>query len=107
MTDRSKSVAHPKVTLSPRRPGNPDPSLRGVRGRVVEGNPAAYPRRILLAVTGLTPQIVTETLYALAVDGNQAWIPTEIRLVTTLRGAKEAERTPTGGRSRLGPPAVR
>ena len=42
-------------------------------------DPAAYPRRILLAVTGLSPQIVTETLYALAVKGNPAWVPTEIR----------------------------
>jgi hypothetical protein len=35
----------------------------------------AFPRRVLLAVTGLSPQIVTETLYALAVKGS--WIPTE------------------------------
>src|SRR5574337_1069108 len=28
--------------------------------------PHTYPRRVLLAVTGLSPQIVTETLYALA-----------------------------------------
>jgi hypothetical protein len=28
--------------------------------------PETYPRRILLAVTGLTPQVVTETLYYLA-----------------------------------------
>jgi hypothetical protein len=40
----------------------------------------APPRRILLAVTGLTPQIVTETLYALAAcrtfsqpSGRAAW----------------------------------
>ena len=29
--------------------------------------PPDYPTRILVAVTGLSPQIVTETLYALAV----------------------------------------
>ena len=28
-------------------------------------NPEHYPRRILLAVTGLSPQVLTETLYAL------------------------------------------
>ena len=28
-------------------------------------NPDRYPRRILLCVAGLSPQIVTETLYAL------------------------------------------
>jgi CRISPR-associated protein (TIGR02584 family) len=45
-------------------------------------------RRILLAVTGLSPQIVTETLYALAVQ--QRWVPTEVRIVTTQRGAAHA-----------------
>ncbi|MEI6303105.1 MAG: CRISPR-associated ring nuclease Csm6 [Betaproteobacteria bacterium] len=49
-----------------------------------------YPRRVLLAVTGLTPQIVTETLYALAVAQAEPWIPTEIRLVTTAEGAERA-----------------
>jgi CRISPR-associated protein (TIGR02584 family) len=53
-------------------------------------DPATYPRRVLLAVTGLTPQIVTETLYALAVTGSPAWVPTEIRLITTRRGAEKA-----------------
>ena len=52
--------------------------------------PQHYPRRILLAVTGLTPQIVTETLYVLAVKQEPAWIPTEIRLVTTREGAERA-----------------
>ncbi len=49
-----------------------------------------FPRRILLAVTGLSPQIVTETLYALAVASSPRWIPTEIRLITTTRGADNA-----------------
>ena len=49
-----------------------------------------FPRRILLAVTGLTPQIVTETLYALAVAQAEPWIPTEIRLITTAEGAERA-----------------
>ncbi len=52
------------------------------------GSPGSYPRRILLAVTGLSPQIVTETLYALAVDREPAWTPTEIHVVTTTRGAE-------------------
>jgi CRISPR-associated protein (TIGR02584 family) len=55
-------------------------------------DPAAYPRRILLAVTGLTPQIVTETLYALAAE-RRLWVPTEIRIITTRRGAEKAART--------------
>lgn len=53
-------------------------------------DPAAHPRRVLLAVTGLSPQIVTETLYALAVRAERPWIPTEIRLLTTARGADHA-----------------
>jgi CRISPR-associated protein (TIGR02584 family) len=46
-----------------------------------------YPRRVLLAATGLSPQIVTETIYALAVE--RGWIPTEVRVITTLQGAEE------------------
>jgi len=50
-------------------------------------------RRILLAVTGLSPQVVTETLYALAVPGkvdSESWVPTEVRLITTAEGAERA-----------------
>lgn len=53
-------------------------------------DPASYPRRILLAVTGLSPQIVTETLHALAVANEQPFIPTEIHLITTGEGAERA-----------------
>lgn len=52
--------------------------------------PTVFPRRIFLAVTGLTPQIMTETLYALAVAQPKPWIPTEIRLITTSEGAERA-----------------
>ncbi len=48
------------------------------------------PRRILLAVTGLTPQVVTETLYALACRAESPWIPHEIHLITTATGAENA-----------------
>ena len=48
------------------------------------------PRRILLAVTGLTPQIVTETLYALACRESDPWIPHEVHLITTATGAENA-----------------
>ena len=47
-------------------------------------------RRILLCVTGLSPQIVTETVFALGVSRATKWIPDEIRLITTLRGAENA-----------------
>ncbi|MBI3935952.1 MAG: TIGR02584 family CRISPR-associated protein [Betaproteobacteria bacterium] len=52
--------------------------------------PESYPRRILLAVTGLSPQIVTETLYALAIAHEPAWVPTEVQVLTTARGADNA-----------------
>ncbi len=53
--------------------------------------PEDYPRRILLAVTGMSPQIVTETLYALTVTAARPFIPTEIHLITTTPGAQRAE----------------
>jgi len=52
--------------------------------------PHDYPRRILLAVTGLSPQVVTETLYALT-QPPLPFIPTEIHLITTTEGARRAE----------------
>ncbi|MDP2823518.1 MAG: CRISPR-associated ring nuclease Csm6 [Sulfuritalea sp.] len=52
--------------------------------------PQDYSRRILLAVTGLTPQVVTETLYALAASPAPTFVPTEIHLITTTEGAERA-----------------
>lgn len=51
-----------------------------------------YPRRILLAVTGLTPQVVTETLYALRHRGDEV-LPTEIHLLSTAEGIERARLT--------------
>ncbi len=59
-----------------------------------------HPRRILLAVTGLSPQILTETLYALGMQSQPGFIPTEIHLLTTADGAKLARAAllhPDGG----------
>jgi len=53
--------------------------------------PATFPRRILLAVSGLSPQIVTETIYALAAQADAPFIPTEVHLITTREGANRAE----------------
>ena len=47
-------------------------------------------RRILLCATGTSPQIVTETLYALAVQPDEPWIPDEIHLISTSIGADKA-----------------
>ena len=46
-------------------------------------------RRILLCATGMTPQIVTETLYALALRSDP-WTPHEIHLISTRAGAEQA-----------------
>ena len=69
-----------------------------------------YPRRILLAVTGMSPQIVTETLYALGLPSEpgadhgapvpQPFLPTEVHLLTTETGAALARTAllhPDGG----------
>lgn len=45
-------------------------------------------RTLLLAVTGMSPQVITETLYALH-HGGHCW-PDGIRLLTTVQGAKRA-----------------
>jgi len=47
-----------------------------------------HPRRVLVAVTGLSPQVITETLYVLAVRRSPPWIPTEVQLITTSKGAE-------------------
>ncbi len=47
-------------------------------------------RRILLVVTGLTPQVVTETLYALAHRKPTPWLPDEVHLITTATGGENA-----------------
>ncbi|SHE19622.1 CRISPR-associated ring nuclease Csm6 [methanotrophic endosymbiont of Bathymodiolus puteoserpentis (Logatchev)] len=51
-------------------------------------HPYEYKKRILIAVSGLSPQILTETLYGLAIK--QKFIPTEIHLITTIEGAHRA-----------------
>jgi len=52
--------------------------------------PEEYSRRILVSVTGLSPQVITETLYALVVQKRTPFIPTEIHLLTTREGAERA-----------------
>lgn len=54
-------------------------------------HPETFPRRVLLAVTGLSPQVLTETLYALVRESKPAFVPTEIHIVTTAEGARQAE----------------
>lgn len=52
--------------------------------------PQTYPRRILLAVAAKSPQIITETIYALACQ-TTAWLPTELHIITTGRGARNIQ----------------
>lgn len=51
-----------------------------------------HERRILLCVTGLSPQVVTETFYVLATQANQ-FIPTEVHVITTTEGARRIRQT--------------
>ncbi|WP_333385798.1 CRISPR-associated ring nuclease Csm6 [Psychromonas arctica] len=44
-------------------------------------------KRILLAVTGMSPQVVTETIYALHQEGNQI---DEVEIITTKKGKEQA-----------------
>ncbi len=53
-------------------------------------NTSSNHRRILLAVTGLSPQIVTETLHALATREPNPWVPDEVHLISTTKGAENA-----------------
>lgn len=55
--------------------------------------PNEFDRRILLAVSGMSPQILTETLYAIAVNNDERgrFIPTEIHLITTATGKRQAD----------------
>ena len=58
-----------------------------------QAQPHRYPKKILLAVTGLSPQILTETVYALAVQSTPPFIPDEVHLITTGDGANYARHT--------------
>jgi CRISPR-associated protein (TIGR02584 family) len=64
--------------------------------------PPDAPIRTLVISLGLSPQVVTETLWALVVDAEPAWAPDEIVLVTTSQGARSAEATLLdGGEGRI------
>ena len=51
--------------------------------------PEQYTHRILLMVTGRTPQVVTESIYALTQRPNP-FVPTQVHLITTAEGAQDA-----------------
>jgi CRISPR-associated protein (TIGR02584 family) len=66
------------------------PIIKWANMQEIIKQPHHYPHRILLLVMGMTPQIVTETLYTLAVATAEPYIPTEIHLITPADGAKSA-----------------
>jgi CRISPR-associated protein (TIGR02584 family) len=55
--------------------------------------PESFPRRILLVATGMTPQVVTETVYWLGTQRPPAFVPTEVHLVSTSSGVRHARNT--------------
>jgi CRISPR-associated protein (TIGR02584 family) len=86
-TDRLPSPWAPSQTR------RPDSVRKESMPATANHHPADFPRRILLMVTGRTPQVVTETLFALAVappEGQRPFVPTEVRIITTAEGAKDA-----------------
>ena len=48
-------------------------------------------RNILFLVTGMTPQIITETIWALACDENldDIWVPDEVHVLSTQDGLNQ------------------
>lgn len=56
-------------------------------------HPASYERRVLVAAAGMSPQVVTETMYALAVAKAPPFVPTEVLVVTTHEGAQRVRDT--------------
>jgi CRISPR-associated protein (TIGR02584 family) len=83
MTPLADAASLPTARVAPRHaislPMSPHPD-----------DPTSYPHRILLAVTGLSPQVVTETLYALAVEQAPPFVPTRIEVLTTEEGRQRA-----------------
>lgn len=47
-------------------------------------------KKVLLAVSGMSPQIITETLYGLVHAQDNPWLPDEIHLITTQQGKEQA-----------------
>ncbi|MCS7269316.1 MAG: CRISPR-associated ring nuclease Csm6 [Geminicoccaceae bacterium] len=63
--------------------------------------PQSFPRRILVSVLGLSPQVVTETIWALAIREDPPFVPTELVIVTTSEGAERVHLLLCGGKRML------
>jgi len=62
--------------------------------------PHLYPRRVLVCLSGLTPQVITETMFGLLTK-KPAFVPTELHVITTGEGRQRAERLLKGPESAL------
>lgn len=58
--------------------------------------PEEFPRRVLFTVSGLTPQIVTESIYALTLQQTPPFVPTQLVVMTTSDGANRVRLTLQG-----------
>lgn len=83
-----------KTTRKPAAPRPPAP---------VHRPPSTEPDTVLLAVTGMSPAILTETLWALAHEPEPI-LPTRVIVLTTLAGRAEIERTLFQPHPRFGQP---
>ena len=92
-TDVMSTKAQPRTCSIRRTPATSAAPRAGRSPDLHADAPHTFPRRVLLAVTGLSPQVVTETVYALTQRMEPAFVPTEIHLVTTAEGAERVRLT--------------
>ncbi|MEI6715606.1 MAG: CRISPR-associated ring nuclease Csm6 [Verrucomicrobiota bacterium] len=83
---RTRPVS-PKGGSPAKTPTKPKTATRSSERNVPE---AASQQTVLLAVTGLSPAIVTETIWAL-VQENPAQLPSKVYFITTLTGQRKIE----------------
>jgi CRISPR-associated protein (TIGR02584 family) len=54
--------------------------------------PADFSRRVLIAAIGMSPQVLTETLYCLARGHAEPFVPNELHILTTSKGMNIVEK---------------
>ncbi len=64
-------------------------SMHSLAMTEADANSTERRRQVLLVVTGLTPQVVTETIFALW-KTDPRLVPSEVHVITTVRGAEHA-----------------
>lgn len=79
----------------------PRKSPKSTGNVLTPANPTSPRKRILLCVMGMTPQVVTETVYALGKgdgQGGDKWFADEVHIITTDKGAVQARLSLMGKR---------